>query len=239
MSSRPWVTTSMGKYSFSRFWSTAYWVSSTWEEEEEEEEEQSQGCTKTYSSSRWVSGVQPHLGHEVAGVPGVQLSVERQTSLLTLLLLQFEDDCALFITQRLQLTSQLLWETRRTETSDSEFMFLSSSFHFWRNETLNVFKPLIKLQKTRYQDFISVQHFAKHLQHQTLPVLLLVFLKLSVSFLLFLLAAFWPNICHFSSHIKLNYIRASNSTEGCYVLMYDLHSELLTNIKWSKLWRNI
>ncbi len=49
-----------------------------------------------------------YLGHEVAGVPGVQLSVERQTSLLTLLLLQFEDDRALFITQRLQLVSQLL-----------------------------------------------------------------------------------------------------------------------------------
>lgn len=54
-----------------------------------------------------------HLGHEVAGVPGMQLSVERQTSLLTLLLLQFEEDCPLFVTQRLQLTSQLLWKRER------------------------------------------------------------------------------------------------------------------------------
>lgn len=53
------------------------------------------------------------LGHEVAGVPGVQLSVKRQVSLLTLLLLQFEDDRSLFIPQRLQLTRQLLWKTRR------------------------------------------------------------------------------------------------------------------------------
>lgn len=49
-----------------------------------------------------------HLRHEVARVPGVQLAIKRQISLLTLLFLQFEDDCSLFITQRLQLTGQLL-----------------------------------------------------------------------------------------------------------------------------------
>lgn len=49
-----------------------------------------------------------HLGHEVAGVPGMQLSIERQTSLLTFLLFQFEEDSPLFFTQRLQLTSQIL-----------------------------------------------------------------------------------------------------------------------------------
>lgn len=54
-----------------------------------------------------------YLRHEVARVPSVQLSFKRQISLLTLLLLQFEDDCALFVAQRLQLTSQLLCRRRQ------------------------------------------------------------------------------------------------------------------------------
>lgn len=49
-----------------------------------------------------------YLGHVVACVPGVQLPVERQASLLTLLLLQLEDDRSLFLTQRLQLPGEVL-----------------------------------------------------------------------------------------------------------------------------------
>lgn len=58
-----------------------------------------------------------YLGHVVARVPGVQLPVERQASLLTLLLLQLEDNRSLFLTQRLQLPGEVLWETEKNRTS--------------------------------------------------------------------------------------------------------------------------
>lgn len=53
-------------------------------------------------------GLISHLGHEVAGVPGVQLSVGGEVPLLALLLLQPDHDSTLLVAQRLQFTSQLL-----------------------------------------------------------------------------------------------------------------------------------
>lgn len=50
----------------------------------------------------------------------MKLAVEREVPLLTLLLLQPEDGVTLFITQGLQLTSQLLWKTNRNKTTTAE-----------------------------------------------------------------------------------------------------------------------